>query len=740
MKDAGQPDLLHPDVRDKLAGLRRALTGRLAVEGAAWTVTALVALVFCTLAMDYLLRLERPLRIVIMAAALAGVAWVIWRNLLAPLRVPMGMADLAMLVESRFGQLGDRLISAVLFSGRSRAEILGVSEAMIAHMAGEANAIARPLPFGQVVERRGIFRSWSVACCALGLLLGFGILQGDLLNRWFWRNVLLADVPWPQATYIRVEGEGDFVVMRGDDLRVVVTAEDRSVVIPSHVELHATYAGIGRTEERVEPDADNPKRFIKVFPAVPEEFEFYAVAGDDRRDARRPHRVLLIDPPSFRQVRFTVVRPSYTAMPRPEFYDGSAGVLSLPAGSRVTVEAMANKPLSAAAVELDGRGAGQLKARGGTSASGEAWYIGEFELPPVNKAEALVLRFALADAAGHVNRGGAKYLLQVQPDHAPTVEMKKSGVGSRITPQAIIPLRLVVRDEYGVAAVGIRAARGEKADDANSIAVALPPDAGREVSLAHELNIEPMKFQPNQTIYVSAYGDDTMPASFGGPNRGQSGTMSFTVVKPEDLMEDLVRRQKELRLEFIQAMALQESARARTSVAATIFGSGKVDAESRRELASSASAQSSVGAEIAKAADTLAGIVEEMKYNRIGSDTEREQIRSGVVQPLRDLQESVRRIRAALGATQGIEAVVELKRQADAVEGLQKDLLSRMDEILQRMTKLESKQEMANKLQLIIQWSQELLDTLKKKQEAETGTVFEPATKPAGTPGAGGPR
>ncbi len=740
---AGQPDLLHPDIRDKLAGLRRALTGRLAVEGAAWTLVSLVALVFGTLAFDYLLRLERPLRAAIMALALAGVAWVLWRNLLAPLRVHMGMADLAMLVESRFGQLGDRLISAVLFSGRGQAEKIGASQAMIAHMAAEANAIARSLPFREVVERRGIFRSWSVAFCALGLLLGFGILQGDLLNRWFWRNVLLADVPWPQATYVNVEGEGDFIVMRGDDLRVVVNVEDRSLIVPSYVELHATYPGIGRTEERIEPEADNPKRFVKTFPAVPEEFEFYVVAGDDRRDARRPHRVLLIDPPSFRQVRFTVVRPSYTAMPQPELYDGSAGVLSLPAGSRVTVEALANKPLSSASIELDGQGAGQLKARAvaGASSAGEMWFIGAFELPPVNKSEARMLRFALADTAGHVNRGGAKYLLQVQPDHAPTVEMKKSGVGARITPQAIIPLRLIVRDEYGIAAVGIRAARSEKADDANmaAVAVALPPDVRREVDLSHELNIEPMKFQPNQTLYVSAYGDDTLPALFGGPNRGLSGAMSFTVVKPEDLMEDLIRRQKELRLEFIQAMALQESARARTSVAAMIFASGKVDAESRRELASSASAQASVGAEIAKAADTLAAIIEEMKYNRIGTDTEREQIRSGVVQPLRDLQESVRRIRAALGATQGVEAVAELKRQAQAVEGLQKDLLARMDEILQRMTKLESKQEMANKLQLIIQWSQELLDSMKKKQDTETGGVFEPATKPAQTrPGRAG--
>ena len=60
------------------------------------------------------------------------------------------------------------------------------------------------------------------------------------------------------------------------------------------------------------------------------------------------------------------------------------------------------------------------------------------------------------------------------------------------------------------------------------------------------------------------------------------------------------------------------------------------------------------------------------------------------------------------------------------------ELMDRMEGILQQMAKLESKQEMANKLQLIIKWSQELLDTIKKKQETETGIIFDPTTKPAG--------
>lgn len=738
MKDVRQPDLLHADIRAKLAKLRRALTGRLAFEGVAWTVVAMVALVFGTLAFDYLLRLERPLRVAIMAVALAAVAWVLWRSLIRPLRVPMPAKDLAMLVENRFDVLSDRLVSSVIFSGRTEVETLGASQAMIACMADEANRLARPLPFEQVVERRGIFRSWSIAGCALALLLGFGMMQGDLLSRWFKRNVLLANVPWPQATYIEVVGEGDFTVMRGDDLRIVINVQQRSLVVPEEIKLHATYEGIGRTEETIDPDPENPRRFVKVFPAVPEEFEFYVTGGDDRRDARRPHRVLLIDPPSFRKVRFTITRPSYTKVSQPESYDGSAGVLSVPAGARVAIEAMANKPLSSAVVELDGNTVGQLKARSTSDAGGDSagqsdmWFIGEFELPAVNKAVSRVLRFALADAAGHVNRGGTKYLLQVQPDHAPTVELRKSAVGARISPRAILPLSIRVRDEYGLASLAVRLARNENLADANSRDVPLGPDVQREANISRELDIEPLNFKPNHTIYVSACCDDTLPASFGGPNRGVSGTLSFMVVKAEDLMEDFVRRQKEIRLEFIQAMALEEAARARTSVAGSIFISGKVDAESRRELLGSESAQASVGSEIAKAADTLAGIVQEMKYNRVGTDTEREQIRTAVVLPLKELQQPVRKILAALHATREIEDVATLLAQAKRIEKLQKEVLDRMEEILQQMAKLESKQEMANKLQLIIKWSQELLDTIKNKQDVETGGVFEPATKPAG--------
>jgi len=732
-----QTEMLQGEVRGKLSALRVALSTRLLLEGLAWTVAALVALVFATMAFDYFLRLERPLRIAIASLAAAGVLIVVWRQLIVPLRVPMLAPDLALLVEHRFGQLGDRLISAIEFSGRSDAAALGLSAAMMRRVAAEANELARPLPFKEIVERRGVFRSWSVAGCALGLLIGFGFWQGDLLGLWFQRDVLFRDTPWPQETYLTVRGEpGDFTVLRGDDLTVLVEVEPRSTFVPPHVTLHARYATIGRTEETVEPAPEDPRRFVKVFPAVSEEFDFYVTGGDDHRDKAEPHRVRLIDPPAFRKLEFLVRSPNYMDRGDVERFGAGTGALGVPLGAEVTVRGEANKELASAEIVLDEKPIGRMRPetarRGDTVEVLPLRYVGAFEITGENRPATRTLRFALTDTAGHSNRRrGAKYMIQVQPDHRPTLDVRKQGIGGQISPRAVLPLDVRVKDDHGIAAVNVLVRRSTRLKDANSYALELPPDTQRELERRHELDIEPLKLAPGLTIQVAAQATDTLPATFGGPNVGDSSTLTFRVVKPEELMEQFVRRQKEIRLEFVQALALQESARAKTEAAMGIFAGGRVDAEGRRLMQSSAGIQRNVGAEVAKATDSLGQIVEEMKNNRIGTKTEREQISGGIVKPLERLAEPIRQIAAALDKTKSVDVAGELADQARDIEGLQGEVFRQMDEILQHMAKLESKQELANKLRLIIDWSEQLFESIKKKQEAEVKTIFDGTTQPA---------
>ena len=209
-------------VLTRLRSLRGAIRRRLLAEGIAWLLIALVGAVLATLALDWLLRLDRPQRAVVSGAALVVLLRLLWVRVARPLRAAMGPLDLSLLVERRFPHLQGRLASAVAFAAGPVPAT--VNAAMVSRVAVDAVDMAGDLRFTDVVERRNLWRVWRIALCAAGLVVGLTIWQSDLMRLWAARNVLLGNEAWPQETYLRVEGE-DFTVVRGDDLRVMVIVE-----------------------------------------------------------------------------------------------------------------------------------------------------------------------------------------------------------------------------------------------------------------------------------------------------------------------------------------------------------------------------------------------------------------------------------------------------------------------------------------------------------------------------------
>ena len=717
-------ELLTSEIRGKLAGLKRAIRGRLAGEGLAWMVLVLVGAVFASLGLDYLLHLDRLQRGAVTALGAVAVGWVLWRRLMAPLGVPLRPGDLALLVEDRFGQLNDRLISAIEFS---RTPDPGASLAMIAILARQANEYAAPLDFAGVVDRRGLWRAARPALCAAAILAGFAVWQGDVMRLWAARNLAFADVPWPQETYLRVEGGPDFTVLRGENLTVTVRLEPGSVP-PLNVVLHARYPS-GLSAENVAPSPNGEGTYVKIFPAVSDPFEFYVTGGDDQRDKRRPHRVRLIDPPAVREAAFTLEYPAYTRRP-PRPADASGGVLGAPVGSRASVLIRANKDLVSASLVLGDKEERTVYPMRQAPDGGPKCWTGQFGMPTENRPATKTLRFDLKDTRGYSSRRGARFLVQIQADAAPSVEIKKKGVGAVVTPDAVIPLAIHARDDYGLAAMRAVLRAGEK-PLGGARGVPDVPVGRKDVRMRHETDLRGRSLTPGDVVRVSVEADDAMPSDFGGPNTGVSGLLEFRVVKPEELMAELVRRQKALRLEFVQAIAFQESARAKTASAAEALQGGQITSEIRRRMSTSAGLQSNVAAECARAAETLQGILMEMINNRLGSARDHEQLRDGIIKPLVELAAPTARLVATMNATAALQDPTALRAQALRIADIQTDIRKQMEAILERMQKLQSRQELANQLQVIIKWSETLLKGIEKKRDVEHGKVFEPETQPA---------
>ena len=719
-------------VHGKLSALRRGLRVRVLAEGVCWLLVTLVTVVLATLAMDYLLRLERPQRMLVMGLTLAAVLWVIWSQLIRPASARMSLVDLSLLVERRFPQLEARLVSAVQFEAFGAPA--AVSQAMVDRVVGQANYVAGPLAFGDVIERRQLSRNIRLALSAVGLLIGLTVWQTDLVRLWAARNVLFADVAWPQQTYLTVLGEDPFTVLRGDDLTVDVLVESKSP--PPSITVHARYPSVGWTEETVDLIGNGVNRYQIVFHQVAEPFEFYVVGGDDRLDKKAPHSVRLVDPPGLRDVQFLVEFPDY--MDRPgQVIDGSSGVLVAPVGSRLHIQGVATKDLKAAEVVIVGDRmeiaeplqVDSMERRDGSEAS--RYVTGRVELTAPNQPAALTLQIRLTDTEGYMNRRGGKYVLRLQPDMQPAADCRKMRIGTAVTPHALIPLAIQAKDDAGVAAVTVtlRRTTGETESEMAVEPVVLTGAApGRtELVVLHEFDLIGRGLSAGETISLSAEAVDILPGAMGGPNRHRSNAVNLRVIRPEELMSELLERRRAIRVEFMQAQAQQQTAIARTASAGNVLAraDGGVDISHNR-LTTSAGVQRSVHAEIAKTHEKLLLIADEMSYNRLGEPGDVQELHARVINPLAELAGVIETTLAELQQASQTPAPTALATHIERIATAQQDIARRMERILDAMIKIESRQELANQLRVIVKWEEEILEAIRKRQEEEIGTVFNP--------------
>jgi len=402
------------------------------------------------------------------------------------------------------------------------------------------------------------------------------------------------------------------------------------------------------------------------------------------------------------------------------------------------VYAEATKDLRSAEILLDGRPTGAASVEpldGPHPDSGRPRrLVGQFQVTapppsPGDRAAAHVLRFALTDIDGYSSRRGQKYSVEILKDRPPSVDLRKRIVRAVVTPKAAVPLRIVTEDDCGIAAVRtLVSAKSGKHTNAPE-PVRLPDGLQKKLTLDHELDLLPLGLAAGDVVEVRAEVTDTLPASLGGPNIRRSGALSLRLVRPDELMSELIRRQKAIRLEFVQAIALQQSAGGKTQAAAGELAKGRTSAEMRRNLAESAGAQTSVGAECAKSAEALAAIQREMAANRLGSQEQRGRIQDQLVAPLRALAKRIGRVVAVLRRTTTITQLDALRGDVDSVAQSQEEILTGMRRILDSMQKLESRQDMINKLRMILGWSEEQLKKIEQARDAELENIFEDATR-----------
>jgi hypothetical protein len=717
----------------RLGRLRRQIAAWFWVEGLGRVLWLVLAIFTVDLVMDWLFRMDRPQRAVMLVLMLVGVGWAIHRWLIRPLSLAVSDDALALQVETANHRLGQRLISAMQLARIPNAESRGMSPVLVQQAVISGVQIAQEISFANVLDRRR-FRQNVLRLLGAVFVIGclaIGTLAAAPLKIWFNRNLLLGSATWPQKTYLvveRVGQDGAVVFPRGEDWTQVVSVRPDSQVVPE-----AVYLDFRRTRSRspLSMKKAGERQFEATFVSVIEPFEFRARGGDAVTDWVR---VDLVEQPAVSELKMVVTPPAYTGS-RPEELAPGRGPYYVLKGSSLSISATANKPLAHAELVIERRHVplrliDPLHFSADVAAADLA--AGQYVID-------------LEDTLGLTSRRPTMFGLRFRVDREPRVRVQLIGVSGMVVPQARIPFTCRVTDDFGLTSVGVNYRwKGDdmaQPDGQGSLsfeqlkstlgsAQVGQPSSLPDLAFDDDIELAPLKIPTGTGLSFRFEAVDNDAIS--GPNVGRSSEFLVRIVTEEELRTDLLRREKEQRQEFERLLKNQEDlvTDSRALEAAT-KGQTNLVTEQKDQLMQYHKRQKLVGQNVAAIAERMAAIVIEVQNNRLEEEGGRLQTRltKEIVEPMQAVaDELIPEALAALDKTRR-QAESPPERAAALSEAiqLQTETAARMKEILEHMVKAEGFQEAVNLLYEIQKAQTEVNDQTNKARQERIKRILEGA-------------
>jgi hypothetical protein len=362
MNDGSFQPELSPAVRRALSAVRRRIRAYVWVEGLAMLVVVLGLAFWLGMAWDWTFEPSAAARRIALVVVGCAAIYVAYRYLLRRIFVPISNATAAVIVERRFPQLQDHLITAVDVAGTpSRAATYHPQ--LVSETTAAAEQAVADVRVAQVFNRGPLVRAVGMAAALVISIAVLAIGSREVFGFWLER-IALSEELWPRRVHLEVvgfprdaEGRRTQKVAQDDDLELLVHARTDGYQIPDEVEIRFRLAdhaagGAGRrgrdtlirVGDAAASDADY-QLFRYEFKHVAGDMDFEVVGGDDRV---RDLHLKVVDRPELYAIELECSYPEY--LKRASRRLPVTGGMRIPEGTRLVLHAASTKPLTAARV------------------------------------------------------------------------------------------------------------------------------------------------------------------------------------------------------------------------------------------------------------------------------------------------------------------------------------------------------------------------------------------------------
>ncbi|MHC4938252.1 MAG: hypothetical protein ACYTHK_04720 [Planctomycetota bacterium] len=706
------------NIRSRLAALRGKVTAALAVDGGARLAGVLLAVIAISFTADRIFKLELGARVVVLIGMLAALAWTAYRYIVRRLSGVPGEDPLAIAVERRFPELGDRLISALQLARESDPERYGMSPQLVDDAIAEAIEPASKVRFSEILATARIGRHALLGVLALALLTGAAIASPENASIWFKRNVLLGSVRWPQKTYLEIDPErfpGRVArIVRGED--IVVTARSVGEIHPDRVTIF--YEDDAGDSGRATMKADVESHIYRFeFKEVGFPITFHLEGGDEETEE---YRIELMEAPEVAELEISVGFPEYAGR-EAVVVDLSQGDPEMLRGGRVMLKGSSTKPLESAELVV-GEGDEQTIT---AKLTGPDTFEVEF-----SPEETVLAGIRLRDRDGLSNPSLApRFLVRVVEDRAPRVRLLKRGIGTMVVESAVFPYTVRVRDD--VRAMTGRIVVKKTAADGSAPqpqTIPLPEDSlgVPETDVEGEIQISSLNVGPGTFLTFNAFVlDNAEPDA----HEGKSDPLSLKVVTIEELLQDLLRRQHQLRQRFEDLIKAEKALMNRFL---DVRDQPPTDPqELMLHIESYGQSQREIARGVRAVERSMNQILDEMLNNRVSTRDNVEQLRRDVVQSLVRLRNQIMEPHARdldLYARRATATNIR-GEEGDAVKIGFERVLAAMMSVLAKLEKAETFTEIIERMRVILKMHEEVREATRKKHEDALKEIFGPEKK-----------
>lgn len=325
---------IRPEVLDVLSNLRRRIKQYVFFEGIALVVAVIGALFWISLFVDWawfeMSKFELPiwfrqaygvLAVVLFVSGI--VVWVVLRTI-----KQMRRRALALVLERRFPELDDRLITAVEVSDSLVGNESPLTLSMINRTVEEISGKAKSIGLGDVFDKKPLVRALVVSTVLVASIVGFGLTNAQAMNRWVNAFLRYQDIYWDRDTELVVkvldqnDRERDFPDDQtikhpsGNDLTFIIevpekNADGKELIVPEKVSVRYRYTSGGGTK-RETAMRFGERRFKFSIAKVMENLELWVIGGDFKN--RKPYKIQAVDPPRVDELSLNCIYPAYTGM------------------------------------------------------------------------------------------------------------------------------------------------------------------------------------------------------------------------------------------------------------------------------------------------------------------------------------------------------------------------------------------------------------------------------------------